>query len=288
MRFGVVLFTSDRGITPAAAAAAAENAGLESLFVPEHTHIPVKRESAHPSPATRRLPDDRYMRTLDPWVALAGAAAVTPQDPRSAPRWHCRPNTTRSRWPRRSRSLDHLSGGRVVLGAGLRLERRRTDRPQRAGQEATYGACASTSRRCGRSGARTRAAMPASTSSFGPSWAWPKPVQSHVPGADRRRRHGQDLRVDRAQRRRLDHHAHGRRDRRQGRRCSSGCGPTPGGRSSPRSWHSPAGRTPKCWRTGSPSGSPRSVRAAGPGGPDVAGYIAHLGAKLGRGDTPAG
>ncbi|MGZ4557876.1 MAG: LLM class F420-dependent oxidoreductase, partial [Mycobacteriaceae bacterium] len=71
MKFGITLFTSDRGIKPASAARAAEERGFDSFYVPEHTHIPVKRESAHPQTGDATLPDDRYMRTLDPWVALA-------------------------------------------------------------------------------------------------------------------------------------------------------------------------------------------------------------------------
>src|SRR5580693_10776591 len=77
MRHGIVLFTSDRGITPAQAAKAAEDRGFDAFYVPEHTHIPVKREAAHPGTGDATLPDDRYMRTLDPWVALATVASVT-------------------------------------------------------------------------------------------------------------------------------------------------------------------------------------------------------------------
>jgi alkanesulfonate monooxygenase SsuD/methylene tetrahydromethanopterin reductase-like flavin-dependent oxidoreductase (luciferase family) len=44
MRYGVVLFSSDRGITPARAAQAAEAAGFDRFSVPEHTHIPVRRQ----------------------------------------------------------------------------------------------------------------------------------------------------------------------------------------------------------------------------------------------------
>src|SRR3546814_6800287 len=71
MRNGIVLFTSDRGITPADAAKAAEDAGFDAFYVPEHTHIPVVRAAAHPQTGDSSLPDDRYLRTLDPWVALA-------------------------------------------------------------------------------------------------------------------------------------------------------------------------------------------------------------------------
>jgi hypothetical protein len=65
--FGLVLFTSDRGITPAAAAKLADDHGFSTFYVPEHTHIPVKRAAAHPTTGDETLPDDRYMRTLDPW-----------------------------------------------------------------------------------------------------------------------------------------------------------------------------------------------------------------------------
>ena len=77
MRNGIVLFTSDRGITPARLAVAAEERGFDTIYVPEHTHIPVRRDALHPT-GGEDLPDDRYLRTLDPWVSLATCAAVTP------------------------------------------------------------------------------------------------------------------------------------------------------------------------------------------------------------------
>ena len=76
MRNGIVLFTSDRGIKPADLAKAAEERGFDTIYVPEHTHIPVKREALHPH-GGEELPDDRYTRTLDPWTTLATCAAVT-------------------------------------------------------------------------------------------------------------------------------------------------------------------------------------------------------------------
>ena len=68
MRHGIVLFACDRGITPAEAAKAAEERGFEAFYVPEHTHIPVKREAAHPRSGDGTLPDDRYKRTLREYV----------------------------------------------------------------------------------------------------------------------------------------------------------------------------------------------------------------------------
>ena len=118
MRHGVVLFTSDRGITPAEAASAAEAAGFDSFYVPEHTHIPARREAAHPRTGGAELPDDRYLRTLDPWVSLSMAAAVTTTirlgTAVALPAEHDPISLAKT-----IASLDHLSGGRVSLGVGF-------------------------------------------------------------------------------------------------------------------------------------------------------------------------
>lgn len=66
MRHGIVLFTCDRGITPAEAAKAAEDRGFDAFYVPEHTQIPVRREAPHPGTGGGRLPDDRYREA---WAA---------------------------------------------------------------------------------------------------------------------------------------------------------------------------------------------------------------------------
>jgi probable F420-dependent oxidoreductase len=118
MRFGVVLFTSDRGIAPAACAKAAEEAGFSSFYVPEHTHLPVRRAAAHPHTGTADLPDDRYARTLDPWVALATAATVTATI-RLGTAVALPVESDPITLAKTIASLDHLSGGRVVLGAGF-------------------------------------------------------------------------------------------------------------------------------------------------------------------------
>jgi probable F420-dependent oxidoreductase len=118
MRCGVVLFTSDRGIRPAEAARAAEQAGFASFYVPEHTHIPVRRTAAHPRTKSAELPDDRYLRTLDPWVSLSMAAAVTSRiglgTAVALPVEHDPIALAKT-----IASLDHLSGGRLTLGVGF-------------------------------------------------------------------------------------------------------------------------------------------------------------------------
>ena len=75
MRYGVTMFITDRTMTPAALARAVEDRGFESLYVPEHTHIPTSRRT--PPPTGDAELAEEYKRTLDPFVALAMAAAVT-------------------------------------------------------------------------------------------------------------------------------------------------------------------------------------------------------------------
>ncbi len=74
MKVGVSMFATDYAIRVDELARAAEERGFESLSVPEHTHIPKSRRT--PFPGGGDLPRE-YWHTLDPFVALAGAAAVT-------------------------------------------------------------------------------------------------------------------------------------------------------------------------------------------------------------------
>src|SRR5246500_561672 len=114
MFVGVYHFSTDYGIDIGELAAALEARGFESLFVCEHTHIPVSRRT--PFPAGGDLPK-RYAHTHDPFLALSFAAAatrelllgtgvclVTEHDPIV---------TAKS-----IASLDQLSGGRFVFGIG--------------------------------------------------------------------------------------------------------------------------------------------------------------------------
>jgi probable F420-dependent oxidoreductase len=179
VRFGIVLFTSDRGIAPALAAKAAEERGFHTFYVPEHTHIPVKREAPHPGTEDGSLPDDRYLRTLDPWVALAGAAAVTTRIELATavalPVEHDPITLAKT-----VASLDHLSGGRVRLGVGFGWN---TD------ELADHGVPAGKRRTVLREYIEAMRALWGNDEAeydgtfvkFGPSWAWPKPVRRDVP-----------------------------------------------------------------------------------------------------------
>ena len=74
MKFGVTMFPTDYSIRPAELASALEERGFESLFFPEHTHIPTSRRT--PWPGGAELPQE-YSHTLDLFVALSAAATAT-------------------------------------------------------------------------------------------------------------------------------------------------------------------------------------------------------------------
>lgn len=115
MRISVTIFLTDETITPTRLARELEARGFAGLYLPEHTHIPVERTT--PYPAGGDLPRE-YGRTLDPFVALGQAAAVTERlglgtgitlvaqhDPIDL--------------AKQIATLDHLSGGRFTLGLGF-------------------------------------------------------------------------------------------------------------------------------------------------------------------------
>ena len=74
MHIGVYMFPTDYAIRVDELAEEAERRGFESLWVPEHTHIPTSRKT--PFPAGGELPRE-YSHTFDPFVGLAAAAART-------------------------------------------------------------------------------------------------------------------------------------------------------------------------------------------------------------------
>ena len=114
MKYALTIFPTDEAIRPDELARAAEDRGFESLFFPEHTHIPCSRKT--PYPAGGELPRE-YTRTHDPFVALTMAAAVTKKIKLAT--GICLvierdPITT----AKELASLDYLSGGRAILGIG--------------------------------------------------------------------------------------------------------------------------------------------------------------------------
>ncbi|MEV8317360.1 LLM class F420-dependent oxidoreductase [Streptomyces sp. NPDC059900] len=113
MRVAATLYLTDRTITPVRLARELEQRGFAALYLPEHSHIPVSRETPYPG---GELPPE-CARMLNPFVALAQAAAVTDRlglgtnitlvgqhDPIDL--------------AKQIATLDHLSGGRLTLGIG--------------------------------------------------------------------------------------------------------------------------------------------------------------------------
>src|SRR5256885_11569643 len=114
MDFGAAIFFTDYSMGPAALGRALEERGFESLWAPEHSHIPLSRQS--PFPSGGELPK-KYYDVMDPFVTLAAAAAATTtlkvatgiclvvqRDPIQT--------------AKAVASLDQVSGGRFLFGVG--------------------------------------------------------------------------------------------------------------------------------------------------------------------------
>jgi probable F420-dependent oxidoreductase len=114
MKFGISTFVTDDGIGPVPLARAIEERGFASLVIAEHTHIPVSRKSPYPEGGD--LPE-KYYKTLDPFVTLAAAAAVTSRIELFtgiALLIQRDPITT----AKEAASIDLISEGRFVFGVG--------------------------------------------------------------------------------------------------------------------------------------------------------------------------
>lgn len=114
MQIGASMFSTDYSIRPDDLAKLLEDRGFESMWVPEHTHIPASRVS--PWPGGGDLPKD-YWHTYDPFVALTAAASVTTN--LKVGTGICLimerdPITT----AKEVASLDMLSNGRFIFGIG--------------------------------------------------------------------------------------------------------------------------------------------------------------------------
>ena len=114
MKLGVTIFPTDYSIRPDDFARACEERGFESIWFPEHTHIPASRKT--PYPAGGDLPPE-YSHAHDPFIALMAAAGVTSKIKLGT--GICLmverdPITT----AKMVSSLDQLSNGRLLFGIG--------------------------------------------------------------------------------------------------------------------------------------------------------------------------
>ncbi|HKZ24774.1 MAG TPA: LLM class F420-dependent oxidoreductase [Acidimicrobiia bacterium] len=179
MKFGVSMFPTDSSISPVDLAREAEARGFESLWFPEHSHIPVSRRTPMGGVKNARPLPEHYWHSLDQFVSLAAAASVTKTIKlctgitlvaQRDPLWLAKEVAT----------LDLLSGGRMIFGIGYGW-----NKEEMASHGIEY--------RLRRAIVREKVAAmqklwtedePSFSGrfvKFEPSWAWPKPVQKPYP-----------------------------------------------------------------------------------------------------------
>ena len=116
MDYGIFIFATDKAMPVLELAPDVESRGFDSFWVPEHVHIPVKRETPFPGTPDGSLPDP-YFRCQDPFTLLAGVAAVT-----STLKIGTGICLVSQHEPidlaKRVATLDLLSGGRFLFGIG--------------------------------------------------------------------------------------------------------------------------------------------------------------------------
>ena len=177
MRHGITIFSTDRSIDIVTLAREIEARGFDSLYLPEHTHIPVSRVTPPPTGEDELLED--YKRTLDPFIALAAAAAVTE---------HIALGTGIALPAQREpivtakalATLDLISGGRTVLGIGFGWNE---------DEMANHGVSMRDRRAVCREHVLAMQALwrddvaefEGEHVSVAPSWSWPKPAAGKVP-----------------------------------------------------------------------------------------------------------
>ena len=177
MQIGILSQCSDRSLDPATMARIVEAAGLSSLGFGEHSHIPAARETPYPG-GDGSLPAG-YERTLDLFVAMTAAAQATTD---------LMIGTGICQMAQRDpiltakavASVDHLSGGRVLLvtGASWNIEEMRnhgTDPATRYElvEERVLAMRAIWS--------EDEATFHGRFVNFDRIWSWPKPVQAPMP-----------------------------------------------------------------------------------------------------------
>ncbi|HLU42494.1 MAG TPA: LLM class F420-dependent oxidoreductase [Microthrixaceae bacterium] len=176
MRYGVTIFATDLSMPVHELAREAEDRGFDSVWIPEHTHIPTSRRT--PPPTGEEVLAEEYKRSVDPLVALAAAAAITE-------RVHLGTGVMlpAQREPlvtaKAIATLQNLSGGRFEMGVGFgwnedEMEDHGVDyRTRRAHAREHVLAMQALWR-------DEVAAFDGEHVSFPPTWSWPKP-QRRVP-----------------------------------------------------------------------------------------------------------
>jgi probable F420-dependent oxidoreductase len=176
MKIGVTVFATDYSMPVIDLAKALEERGFESLFLPEHTHIPASRKS--PWPGGPELPK-HYSHTFDPFVALGAAAAVTER---------LRLGTgiclLTERDPivtaKEVASLDMISGGRFELGIGAGWNAEEMENHGTV-YETRYKVMVERAKAMKAIWTEEEASFEGEFVQFERIWSWPKPVQKPHP-----------------------------------------------------------------------------------------------------------
>ena len=177
MKIGVTMFATDRSMSPVELAREAEQRGYYSIYIPEHTHIPTSRRT--PAPTGDEVLGEEYLRSLDPYIALAAAAAVTERI-RLGTGISLVAQHDAITLAKQVATLDLISRGRLVLGIGygwnqeemeshgIDVKRRRAlVREKMLAMQTLW--------------AQEVAEFHGEFVNFEPSWQWPKPVQQPRP-----------------------------------------------------------------------------------------------------------
>src|SRR3954465_16000851 len=114
MKIGVAMFFTDYSMAPGELAQATEERGFDSLWAPEHSHIPLSRKSAFPRGG--ELPK-KYYDAMDPFVTLTAAAAAT-KTLKGGTGICPHPQRAPIQTAKLVSSIDQVSGGRFLFGVG--------------------------------------------------------------------------------------------------------------------------------------------------------------------------
>lgn len=177
MRYGITMFATDRSMPIDELARAVEERGFDSLWIPEHTHIPTSRRTPPPT-GEAELPEE-YRRTLGPFVALTVAATVTER--LRVGTGICvvaqhEPIVT----AKAIATLDLVSGGRFDFGIGFgwnhdEMENHGIDVKRRRARAREHVLAMQAL------WANDVASFDGEYVQIAPSWSWPKPVQQPSP-----------------------------------------------------------------------------------------------------------
>ncbi|MDP6377887.1 MAG: LLM class F420-dependent oxidoreductase [Pseudomonadales bacterium] len=176
MQIGLFAFSTDYSMPIDALAVAAEERGFDSIWLPEHTHIPVSRDTAYPGGG--ELPK-AYSHTLDPFVALGIAAGVTSKLKLAT--GVCLATEHQALTLAKTvATLDHVSNGRVLLGLGAGWNREEMENHGTA-YAARFKKLEEQLQALRVIWSEEEASFQGEFERFDAVWSWPKPVQKPHP-----------------------------------------------------------------------------------------------------------